>query len=364
MSGSRAWLERDFYAVLGVPETASADEIKRAYKKLARQFHPDKNPGNKAAEEKMKDVSEANQVLGDLEQRAEYDNMRRLGRGGGGFGGGFSEGFDLSDLFGGAFRGGRSRGRAAPRRGADLETTVRLAFEQAVQGATVPVRLMRDVACVDCKGSGDTSGSATVCSGCRGSGMVQEAQGMFAFARPCPQCGGAGRQVVNACPTCAGAGVVSRSDEVRVKIPAGVNDGARIRVRARGAQVSGGTPGDLFVVVTVAPHAVLTRTGDDVRADVEVTFAQAVLGATVKAPTIEGSVSLKVPPGTQSGKVFRVRGRGVPSKGDLLVTIRVKVPTTLTDEQQRLIERLAALEGTRQPDPADAADDSKPEVPV
>lgn len=347
MNGSRAWFDRDFYAVLGVPENATPDEIKRAYKKLARQYHPDRNPGNKEAEEKMKDVSEANQVLGDPERRAEYDNMRRMARGGGGFG---AQGFDLGDLFGGMFGGARRGGRAAPRRGADLEATVRLTFEQSIHGATVPVRITRDVACADCKGSGDASGASEVCRECSGSGMVQESQGLFSFARPCPRCGGAGRQVVNPCRTCAGAGVVGRGEDVRVKVPAGINDGARIRVRGRGAQVAGGTPGDLFVIVTVTPHEVFTRVGDDVKVDVEVTFSQAVLGATVKAPTLEGSVSLKVPPGTQSGKVFRVRGRGVPSKGDLLVTIRVLVPTTLTDEQRELVERLAALEGTRQPE--------------
>lgn len=358
MNGSRAWLEKDFYKVLGVAENAPADEIKRAYKKLARQHHPDRNPGDRKAEERMKEISEANDVLGDPQKRAEYDEMRRMARGGfgsGGFGGGFSgvnvgDLGDLGDLFGGVFGGARRRGRRAAR-GADLETSVHISFEQAAQGATVPVQVRRDAPCRTCAGSGDASGSAQACSTCRGTGMVQESQGLFSFARPCVTCAGAGRVVVTPCGACAGSGVETRSEELKVKIPAGVKDGARIRVRERGGAVAGGQTGDLYVVVSVAPHPVFGRSDADLTLDLTLTYPQLALGATVSVPTLDEPVRLKIPAGTQPGRTFRVRGRGLPKRGgtgDLLVTVNVTVPSKLGAEERELIERLAALDGARE----------------
>jgi molecular chaperone DnaJ len=357
MNGSRAWFEKDFYSVLGVPENAPAEEIKRAYKKLASKVHPDRNPGNKEAEEKMKDISEANAVLSDPKKREEYDNIRRMSRagyapGGGGWqqGGGFEGGipFDLGDLFGGIFGGGR-RGGAGSRRGADLETGVRLSFEDAARGATVPVKVRRDAPCQVCGGSGDRSGSARACPTCGGKGSVAESQGLFAFQRPCPTCGGSGRQIADPCANCRGSGVEHRTETVKVKIPAGINDGARIRVRGRGGAVQGGQTGDLYVVVGVDTHPVFGRAGSDLTIDVPVSYSEAVLGAKVAVPTLDEPVTVKIPAGTESGKVFRVRGRGIPrtkgGKGDLLATVRVKVPKKVSKEERELIEKLASLNG-------------------
>ena len=337
MNGSRAWFEKDFYKVLGVGENASADEIKRAYKKLARQYHPDKNPGNKDAEEKMKDISEANDVLSDPKKREEYDQVRRMSRSGYAPPGGgwqqnvrFEEGipFDLGDLFGGIFGGGGRRGGArAPQRGADLETSVRISFEDAARGVTVPVRITRDAPCAACGGSGDRSG----------------------WAHPCPTCGGSGRQIQDPCPVCHGAGIEHKTETVKVKIPGGIRDGARIRVRGRGGAVAGGQTGDLYVVVSVERHPVFGRTDSDLTVDVPVSFSEAVLGTKVSVPTLEEPVTVKIPAGTESGKVFRVRGRGIPrpkgGRGDLLATVRVHVPKKISKEERALIEKLAELDG-------------------
>lgn len=358
MNGSRAWFEKDFYKVLGVGENASADEIKRAYKKLARQYHPDKNPGNKDAEEKMKDVSEAQAVLSDPKKREEYDQVRRMSRSGYAPGGGrqqnvrFEEGipFDLGDLFGGIFGGGGRRGGArAPQRGADLETSVRISFEDAARGVTVPVRVTRDAPCVPCGGSGDRSGWAHPCPTCGGTGAVSESQGMFSFARACSTCGGSGRQIQNPCPVCHGAGIEHKTENVKVKIPAGIRDGARIRVRNRGGAVAGGQTGDLYVVVGVDKHSIFGRTESDLTVDVPMSFSEAVLGTKVSVPTLEEPVTVKIPAGTESGKVFRVRGRGIPKpkggRGDLLATVRVQVPKKISKEERALIEKLAELDG-------------------
>ena len=349
MNGSRAWFEKDFYGVLGVAENASADEIKRAYKKIAQQNHPDRNPGDKAAEERMKDASEAYAVVGDAAKRKEYDDIRRMSRAGyapgaGGFGGGGVP-FDLDDLFGGIFGG---RGARANRRGPDLEAHVRISFEDAVRGVTVPVKVRRDAPCSSCNGSGDRSGRAQTCASCGGSGVTQQSQGMFSFARPCGACGGSGRTVADPCPSCRGAGVERRADEVKVKIPAGIGDGARIRVRGRGGAVTGGETGDLYVVVGVSQHDVFGRAGSDLTLALPVSFAQAALGANVTVPTLDGEVTLKVPAGTQPGKVLRVRGKGI-NGGDLLVTVKVEVPSKLSKRERELIEQLAEAggDGTR-----------------
>ena len=363
MNGSRAWLEKDFYKVLGVSETASADEIKRAYRKLARKHHPDANAGDKTAEERFKEVSEAADVLSDPKKREEYDNVRRMaasgfrgfggGAGGpGGFGGGvrFQDAeFDLGDLFGGAFGDifGGGRGRGGPRRGEDLETEARLSFEDAVEGATVPVRLTRNAPCATCGGSGAEPGtSVETCPQCGGAGTVGENQGLFSFVRACPRCGGAGRIVTHPCKTCRGSGTQRKREEIKVRIPAGVRDGARIRVRGRGqAGGAGGQPGDLYVVVRVAPHQTFGRSGDDLTLELPVTITEAALGAQVKAPTLEEPVTLKIPAGTQPGQVLRVRGRGAPrargsGRGDLLVTIKVVVPKKVSREERELLEQL------------------------
>jgi len=364
MNASRAWFEKDFYKVLGVAEDASQDQIKRAYRKLATELHPDRNPGNAQAEERMKEASEAYGVLGDPQKRSEYDEVRRMQRSGfagGGFpggGGGFRVedlgdlGVDLGDLFGGMFGGGRRRARA--QRGPDLETRVSLSFEDAARGATAQVTVRRDAPCHVCLGSGDRSGTATICTTCAGSGQVSENQGPFAFMRPCPSCGGSGRTVTDPCPNCGGSGVEKRADPIKVRIPAGVKDGARIRVRGHGGAVPGGQPGDLYVVVHVDEHPLFTRSGNDLRITVPVSFAEAALGTKVRVPTLDGGdVTLKVPAGTQPGTTLRARGRGIKpvrgGTGDLLVTVQVEVPRKLSREQRDLIEQLGSLNGTGGP---------------
>ena len=370
MNGSRAWIEKDFYRTLGVPETASVEEIKRAYRKLARQYHPDKNPGDTTAEERFKEISEAADVLQDQKKREEYDNVRRMaasgfrfspgGPGGGGFGPGgvrFETGnVDLGDLFGDAFGGlfgaGRGRGGArGPVRGGDLETEVRISFEDALEGITVPVRLTRDAPCDTCGGSGAEPGSSVqMCPQCGGSGTVAENQGLFSFARTCPRCGGAGRVVEKPCKTCRGSGVQRKTETIKVRIPGGVRDGARVRVRGRGAAGGrGGVAGDLYVVVRVASHPLYGRAGDDLTLSLPLTFTEAALGAQVKVPTLEGPVTLKIPAGTQAGTTLRVRGKGVPKRrggrGDLLVTVQVEVPEKLSKQERELLERFAEAHG-------------------
>ena len=367
MNGNRAWFDKDFYKVLGVSESASADDIKRAFRKLAQKYHPDRNPGDKAAEERMKEISEASDVLSDPKKRAEYDQIRKMAHSGfGGFGGGAAggpfggfggnvrvEGFDvgdLGDLFGGLFggTGGRARGGARPRRGDDLETEVRISFEDAVEGATVPVKITRDAPCDTCRGTGAQPGTPVeTCSNCGGSGSIADSQGLFSFVRTCDRCGGAGRLVQSPCKTCRGSGVQRRREEIKVRIPPGVKDGARIRARGRGAAGGNSAPaGDLYVVVRVEAHPLFGRQGDDLTLALPVTFSEAALGAQVKVPTLDEPVTVKIPAGTQHGKVLRVRGRGAPrrrggGKGDLLVTVNVVVPEKLSKQERELLERFA-----------------------
>lgn len=361
MNGNRAWFDKDFYKVLGVGENATADEIKRAFRKLAQKYHPDRNPGDKTAEDRMKEISEASDVLSDPKKRAEYDQIRKMatsGFGPGGFGGGggpfggnvrVEDLGDLGDIFGGLFgniggaRGARTRG---PRRGDDLETTVEVSFEDAIEGATVPIKLTRDAPCASCNGSGAEPGTPVeTCPTCGGSGQVADSQGLFSFVRTCDRCRGAGRIVQTACKTCRGSGVQRRKEEIKVRIPAGVHDGARIRVRGRGG-ASGGSAGagDLYVVVRVAPHALFGRSGDDLTLTLPVTFTEAALGAQVKVPTLEAPVTVKIPAGTQHGKVLRVKGRGAPrrkgsGRGDLLATVNVIVPDKLSKQERELLQK-------------------------
>ncbi len=369
MAPQREWFEKDYYSVLGVSKDASEKEISRAYKKLAKQYHPDANQNNPVAEERFKEVSAAYDVLGDKEKRAEYDEVRRMvaagvGPGGmGGFGpgpggaGGFTFDFGdadmgggLGDILGSLFgraRGGRGARATGPQRGQDLETELHLSFVDAVRGVTSTVRFRADAECSTCHGTGARPGTMPErCPQCGGTGSIAVDQGPFSFSQVCPNCGGRGQVIKDPCPTCRGRGVEVRAREVKVRIPAGVEDGQRIRVKGRGgAGANGGPPGDLYVVVSVRPHAVFGRRGRNLTVRVPLTFAEATLGAEVKVPTLDEPVTVRIPPGTPTGKVLRVRGRGVPSSngsapGDLLVTVDVHVPSSLTPEQRAAVEAL------------------------
>jgi molecular chaperone DnaJ len=361
----REWFEKDFYEALGVPKNATAAEIKKAYRKLAQKHHPDANAGDPKAEERFKEVSAAYDVLGDEEKRAAYDRVREMGAGG--FGAGFpgagGAGFegapggfryetvdigDLSDLFGGMFGGSRGRARrpqTRQRRGADLETDVRLSFDDAISGVTIPVTLDGPAVCTTCHGSGAAPGTQpVVCATCGGSGQVAVNQGFFQMEQTCPTCSGSGRTIETPCPTCHGTGAVRRSRTVKVKVPAGVKDGARIRVPGRGEPGGpGGQPGDLYVRVQVGEHPVFGRKGDNLTVDLPLSYPEAALGANVKVPTLNGLVTLKVPAGTPSGKTFRVKGKGAPKRGghgDLLVTVNVDVPKKLSKREKELLAEL------------------------
>lgn len=371
MAPQREWFETDYYDVLGVAPSASEKEISRAYRKLAKQYHPDANPGNKEAEEKFKAASAAYDVLGDAAKRKEYDEVRQMVAsgvgpfGGGGFGPGgfgpgaegfrtfqFDEGAGLGDLLGGLFgrgaRGRRGRGarQAGPQRGADLETELHLDFLDAVHGVTTSVSFTADAVCSVCHGSGAKPGTTPdVCPQCGGSGEVIVDQGPFSFSQVCPQCAGRGTIIKDPCPQCGGRGVERRRRDVKVRIPSGVDDGQRIRVPGRGAVgANGGPPGDLFVVVHVGPHPIFGRQGKDLTVRVPITFSEAALGTQVKVPTLDNPVTVKVPAGTQSGKTVRVRGRGIDtakgSPGDLLVTFDVVVPKKLDGAEKKAVEEL------------------------
>jgi molecular chaperone DnaJ len=369
---AREWIEKDFYAELGVSSTASAEEIKRAYRKLARELHPDANPGDTRAEARFKSVSEAYGVLSDPGKRKQYDEARSLfgggfRTGGGGFGG--PGGFDLGDLFGtGASRGGDAGGLGdllgglfgnrtgtaggtgtRPRRGTDIETEVRIDFTEAVRGATVPLRLASPTTCGSCGGLGTRAGTAPrVCPVCGGSGLVTRSQGAFGLSEPCRDCRGTGRIIDNPCTECGGRGVSTRTRTLTMRIPAGVADGQRIRLAGQGEPGMRGAPaGDLYVLVHVNPHPVFGRSGDDLILTVPVSFPELVMGTTLTVPTLgptmdrptadgptaDGTVKLKVPAGTANGRTLRVRGKGIAGRhgrrGDLLVTLQVVVPTTL-----------------------------------
>ncbi|MEU8173474.1 molecular chaperone DnaJ [Microbispora hainanensis] len=374
---TKDYLEKDYYAVLGVPKTASADEIKKAYRKLARKYHPDANPGNKETEEKFKEVSEAYDVLSDVKRRKEYDEARTLfGSGVGGFagaggprgaGGGFN--FDLGDLFGGSGSGDRigdlfgglfNRGGAGtrtttarPRRGQDVESEVTLSFGEAVDGSTVSLRLTSSAACAACGGTGAKAGTTPrVCPTCEGTGAASRNLGNFAFSEPCRDCRGRGLVVDDPCPVCEGSGRGKSTRTIQARIPAGVGDGQRIRIKGKGAPgENGGPAGDLYVLVHVKPHPVFGRSGENLTVTVPVTFPEAALGAEIKVPTLRGMpVTLRIPEGTPNGRTFRVRGRGAPrkdgTKGDLLVTVQVTVPQHLDDKARAALEEFRnATEG-------------------
>ena len=358
----REWFEKDYYAVLGVPKNADRSEIRKAYRKLAQQHHPDARGGDPAAEERFKEISAAYDVLGDDEKRKAYDRVREMGASGfgpgmGGAGGaGWPGGVryeqvnvdDLGDLFGGLFGGGggrAGRGRGRPRRGADLETQVTISFDEAMNGTTVPVRIDGGAVCSRCGGNGAEPGTTPkTCPTCGGRGEIAENQGFFSMSRPCPTCGGSGRIVETPCTRCGGSGAERRTRTLNVKIPAGVKGGARIRLAGKGEPGgAGATPGDLFVKVHVTRHEVFGRKGDDLTVELPITFPEAALGAQVEVPTLNGPVKLKIPAGTPSGKTFRVKGRGAPRKGghgDLLAKVRVDVPEKLSREEKDLLKQL------------------------
>ncbi len=382
------WLEKDFYKTLGVKKDVSEKDLTKAYRKLARKYHPDANPGDVKAEERFKEISAAYDVVGDEARRKEYDEIRRLGpaAGFGGFGGGgrgtaggaygsrdatqgFNfDGVDLGDLLGGVFgrggggqqAGGRARQAAQAEKGSDLETHLHLSFDDAIAGVTTSVHLTSDAACSTCKGNGAKPGTRPeACSRCGGRGVLDDNQGMFSFSQPCPQCGGRGRVVTDPCTTCRGSGMERRPRQVKVRVPAGVKDGQKIKLKGRGAPGRNGGPhGDLFVKIAVAPHELFGRDGLNLTLDFPITYPDAALGTKISVPTMSGkNVTLKVPAGTPSGKTFRVKGRGVTSgtkTGDLLVTVDVKVPTSLTDAEREAIEALRDAEPVDPPTAATA----------
>jgi molecular chaperone DnaJ len=375
---TKDWIEKDFYKVLGVSKTAEADEIKKAYRKLARQYHPDSNSGDAKAEARFKEISEAYDVLGDAKKRKEYDEARRLFGGGGfrmpggsGSGGGFS--FDVGDLFnrggaagggglgdilGGVFGGGtRTTTTQRPRRGQDIESEATIEFAEAVKGVTVGLRMTSDEPCKTCHGTGAKYGTVPkVCLKCEGTGMQTSVQGgVFAMTEPCTECKGRGLVVDQPCETCHGSGRGQSSRTMQVRIPAGVQDGQRIRLKGKGAVGErGGPSGDLYVTVHVKPHRIFGRQGEHLTLTVPVTFTEAALGAEIKVPTLDGMpVTVRIPQGTANGAKLRVRGKGSVrrdgTRGDLLLTIAVQVPHELTDEQRAKLQEYSSA--AAQPDP-------------
>ena len=371
----------DFYQTLGVPRGASKDEIRKAFRKLARQYHPDTNSGDKGAEEKFKEANEAYETLSDPDKRKNYDEMLRLGAfdprtgrpGQGGFQGfdpnmfrqGGAQSFQMGDfgdilanLFGGAAQGGRRGGRGGAQRGADLQADVTISFDDSLKGASVRVPVDSNGPCPTCHGSGAAPGtSPKICPECHGRGVLAQNQGPFAISVPCPRCHGNGTVIDSPCPTCHGSGVTRQTRRYAVKIPPGAKEGTKIRLKGKGeAGTDGGPAGDLYVVVHVEDSGLFERRGDDLLIEVPVTMAEAMLGTTARIPTPGGGkVSLKVPAGSSDGRTLRVRGKGAPrlrggGNGDLLARVRLIVPGKLTKEQKRLVEEL----GKTEPDPREA----------
>ena len=356
--------KRDYYEVLGVQKSATAEEIKKAYRKLAMKYHPDRNPDNKEAEEKFKEVGEAYEVLSDEGKRQRYDQFGfagvdpnyGAGAGGAGFGGGFSGFGDFgdifSDLFGGGFGGGRSaQQHNAPRRGENIMSRLELTFEEAAFGCEKEVSVQRIETCDRCKGSGSADGVIETCSNCRGTGQVRTIQNFMGMSMQstaaCPQCSGRGKIVKNPCNTCRGKGKVRRNQKIRVKVPAGVDEGQSVRVRGEGCSGSNGGPsGDVLVEIHIRRHPIFTRRGMDVLCEVPISFGQAALGAEIQVPTLDGKVPYEIPEGTQTGTVFTLPGKGIPEvgnsrrRGSQRFTVVVETPTRLTREQKELLRQL------------------------
>ena len=354
----------DYYKTLGVDKKATAEEIKKSYRKLARQYHPDRNPDDKQSEARFKEISQAHDVLGDPEKRKQYDSGSgpfATGAGpGGGFGGfgnfdfdGASMGDILSNLFGGSTGGRRPRTKPRAERGADLEAQVSISFDQAISGAQVPLQVPMHATCATCRGTGAKPGtSPTVCPRCEGRGIETQGQGMFSISQPCSRCGGAGTVIEEPCPTCHGAGAVRTVKRLRVNIPAGVRDGSRIRLAGKGEPGrGGGPPGDLYLITHVSPSPLFVRKGDNLEVEVPLTIPEALRGAEVRVPTLTGSKTLRVRPGTASGTVQRLRGEGPPKlggasagspqKGDIHYRFVIDVPENLRKEQEQAVEELS-----------------------
>jgi molecular chaperone DnaJ len=348
---------KDPYKTLGVDKKASDDDIKKAYRKLARQYHPDTNPDNPAAEERFKEVQQAYSILSDPDKRRQFDTgggifgsgfdpsafRRGGGAGGGGFGGGLGD--ILSDLFSGGAGGGA---RTQAERGRDLETEVHISFEQAMEGAQVPVTVTVSAPCRTCGGTGAKPGtSPSVCPRCQGRGVISEGQGLFSISQPCSVCGGTGTEIKDPCPTCNGRGQTRQVKRYKVNIPAGVRDGSRVRLAGKGEQGQRGAPaGDLFVITRVSDSPIFRRRGDNLEVDVPITIVEAVRGATVEVPTLAGSKRIRVPAGTQHGTVQRLRGEGPPKlggkgRGDIHYRLVIDVPRSLDREQKQAIDQLA-----------------------
>ena len=365
--------KRDYYEVLGVSKGASEDEIKKAYKKLARKYHPDMNPGDKEAEEKFKEVNEANEVLSDPEKKARYDQFGFAGvdpsygggAGAGGYGaGGYGAGgFDFGDLgdiygsfFGGGFGGAQRRNPNAPQRGESIRASVTISFTEAAFGCEKEIAVDRSEQCPTCKGNGCAAGTTPeVCPTCRGTGTVQVRRqtpmGVFASSAPCTKCGGTGRIIHQPCPDCRGQGAVRKRRSIKVTIPAGIDDGQTISLRGQGhAGKNGGPNGDLLINIMVQPHELFHREGTSVFCEAPITYAQAVLGGTLEIPTIDGKVKYDIPEGTQTGSVFRLRGKGIPvlngrGRGDQYVTVTIETPKNLNKEQKEALKKFSDLLG-------------------
>lgn len=346
--------KRDYYDILGVSRGASSDEIKKAYRKLAHQYHPDKNPGDRSAEERFKEISEAYEILGHPEKRQAYDRFGFAGPGRGlegfeGFESGFGSIFD--DIFEGFFGGRTGRSPRGAQRGADLRYNLEIRFEEAATGTEKEITVPRLETCSTCRGSGARAGSRpVVCKACRGTGHVRFSQGFLTVSQTCGHCRGEGRVIEQPCQTCRGLGQAKAERVLTVKIPPGVETGTRLKLAGEGeAGIRGGPPGDLYVVITVQEHPIFARHGDDLYCEVPISFTQAALGAQIEIPTISGRTTLKIPPGTQTGTEFRIRGKGLPNvrgygRGDLVARIFVEVPTYLTAKQRDLLEQYARLE--------------------
>ena len=359
--------KRDYYEVLGVSRGASEDEIKKAYKKMARKYHPDLNPGDKTAEEKFKEVNEAYEVLSDADKKARYDQYGHAGVdpnfGAGGFGGGFDGSFDFGDLgdifgsfFGGGFGGGRRTNPNAPQRGESIRMSIAISFEEAAFGCEKAVTVERYETCDTCHGTGCAPGTtAEVCPDCHGTGTVQVRRqtpmGVFATSSPCPKCGGKGRIIHQPCKDCRGSGMVRKKKTIQASIPAGIDNGQTISIRGQGnAGKNGGPAGDLLITITVRPHELFRREGTSVLCEAPITFTQAVLGAELEIPTIDGKVKYTLPEGTQSGTTFRLKGKGIPSingrgRGDQYVTVYIETPKNLNKEQKEALKKFAETMG-------------------
>lgn len=373
--------KEDYYQVLGVKRDAKAEEIKKAYRRLARKFHPDVNPGDKSAEERFKKITEAHDVLSDVKKRGVYDKFGQYSdnladaaaRGAAGAPGSATGGFDFEsywtsdqaaggggggssfrDIFADLFGGGgtkqeREPPRAQPKRGGDIEMPLALSFEEAITGMTTNITVNRSEQCSRCNGAGDTGGPVVVCSTCKGSGQVQKSGGRLRFSQECPDCSGTGRRR-QPCPVCKGSGVTPKTETVKIRIPAGVDTGSRVRIAGKGeGGRMGAPPGDLYIITNVGRHKHFTRKGDNIYVTVPLTVPEAALGAKIEVPTVEGKAQLRIPPGTQSGQKFRLRGRGSPSlrdqnaRGDQFVEVKIALPNVISEETKDLLRKYTQL---------------------